>query len=272
VSVNLVNGAFGDLNADGTPDAAAVLAVNTGGSGTFMLLLALSGSPGELSQSEAAWLGDRVKIDSLSIQDGKVLLEMTTHAADDPMCCPSLETNRVYTLIEGRLLDEDQTAVSPLSAAVLQVLKDEDIQSLASFIHPQQGLRFSPYATVLEDQLVFTPSQLIEQARNPQTLTWGTWDGSGGPIEMSFADYFQRFVYSKDFSQADQVSFDRRVGQGNSLDNSQEFYPGAQVVEYYISGKDPNYGGMDWQSLRLVFQQLHGRWYLSGIIHDEWTI
>jgi hypothetical protein len=29
---------------------------------------------------------------------------------------------------------------------------------------------------------------------------------------------------------------------------------------------------MDWRSLRLVFMQDGGTWYLAGIIHDQWTI
>ncbi len=59
---------------------------------------------------------------------------------------------------------------------------------------------------------------------------------------------------------------------GNSIDNSQEYYPGAMVVEYHFPGFDPQYGGLDWASLRLVFQEFEGRWVLVGIIHDEWTI
>jgi hypothetical protein len=29
---------------------------------------------------------------------------------------------------------------------------------------------------------------------------------------------------------------------------------------------------MDWQSLRLVFEETAGNWYLVGIVHDQWTI
>jgi UDP-N-acetyl-2-amino-2-deoxyglucuronate dehydrogenase len=30
--------------------------------------------------------------------------------------------------------------------------------------------------------------------------------------------------------------------------------------------------GMDWRSLRLVFEKKNDIWYLVGIIHDQWTI
>jgi hypothetical protein len=29
---------------------------------------------------------------------------------------------------------------------------------------------------------------------------------------------------------------------------------------------------MDWRSLRLVFEEQGGSWYLVGIVHDQWTI
>jgi hypothetical protein len=43
------------------------------------------------------------------------------------------------------------------------------------------------------------------------------------------------------------------------------------VVEYYFPGFDPQYEGMDWRSLRLIFLQDNDVWYLAGIVHDQWT-
>jgi hypothetical protein len=44
------------------------------------------------------------------------------------------------------------------------------------------------------------------------------------------------------------------------------------TIEYYFSGFDPQYGGMDWRSLRLVFIKDSNNWYLAAIVHGEWTI
>jgi len=44
------------------------------------------------------------------------------------------------------------------------------------------------------------------------------------------------------------------------------------IVEYYFPGFDPDFKGMAWRSLRLVFQELQDQWYLTGVIHSEWTI
>jgi hypothetical protein len=56
------------------------------------------------------------------------------------------------------------------------------------------------------------------------------------------------------------------------IDNVQQVYPGASVVEYHFPGFDDQYEGMDWRSLRLVLAQNdNAEWTLYGVIHDEWA-
>ena len=56
------------------------------------------------------------------------------------------------------------------------------------------------------------------------------------------------------------------------LENQFEVYDNPIIVEYYFPGFNPEYEGMDWKSLRLVFEQYEDNWYLVGIIHNQWTI
>jgi len=109
--------------------------------------------------------------------------------------------------------------------------------------------------------------------RSPTTYTWGTYlDGSGTPIELKFKDYYPLFVYSADFANPDQKAFNQSIGQGNTINNLTAYYPGAEFVEYHFTGFDPQLEGKDWQSLRLVFLIQNGKYYLIGIVHDQWTI
>jgi hypothetical protein len=272
VVVDLVDHALGDLNADGIEDAVALLAINTGGSGTFINLAAVIQETGVVSHTATLFLGDRVRVESLNIEDGALEVQMIAHASDDPQCCPSQQVTQTYTLQGDLLVTPGQSQVLPLAETAIQALKTRDIAELASLVHPEVGLRFSPYAYVRSEHQVFSPDQLSGLMDDAIIYTWGAFDGSGEPIQMTFAGYFDRFVYSKDFASAEQVSLDRRLGAGNTLDNSGEFYPQSVVVEYHLPGENPEYGGLDWQSLRLVFQQQDGAWHLVGIIHDEWTI
>ena len=145
---------------------------------------------------------------------------------------------------------------------------------LGKLVHPQKGLRFSPYGHVQASDLVFKRRQLPLLAHSQKTYTWGSYDGSGEPINLNFKNYWQKFVANRDFSKAQQIFFNNPQQRGNSLNNVQTFYPDSIVVEYFLPATTPN--GMDWASLKLVFQPVIQnrvkQWYLVGVVHDQWTI
>jgi hypothetical protein len=155
---------------------------------------------------------------------------------------------------------------------VISALKHKDMTALSQYVHPQMGLRFSPYATVKDTDPLFTADKVAGLVVDPTVYLWGNYDGSGEPINLTFADYYAKFIYDEDFTNAPQLALNHRLGTGNSIDNSQEYYPGEMIVEFYFPGFDPQYAGMDWRSLRLVFMQENKDWYLVGIIHNQWTI
>ena len=94
----------GDLDGDGNPDAAVLIFSNSGGSGTFVDLAAVLQSPDGPRHAASALLGDRVKVQSIDIENGIISVRMLTHGADDPMCCPTLEVTRQYQLQPGGLV------------------------------------------------------------------------------------------------------------------------------------------------------------------------
>ena len=154
---------------------------------------------------------------------------------------------------------------------VVQALQSQDMALVSAYVHPVQGVRFSPYAYVKDTDLVFSPAQAADLPADSSIYSWGNYAGTGEPIILGFPDYYAKFIYDVDYANAPQVSLNHRLSGGNSIDNAAEFYPGSMIVEYYFPGFDPQYGGMDWRSLKLVFSQADGSWDLVGIIHDEWT-
>ncbi len=170
---------------------------------------------------------------------------------------------------------EEPKYATPKEAAneIVTAFSEKDMEKVASFVHPTKGVRFSPYAYVsVEDDVVLTAQQVKGAMSDDTVYTWGVFDGKGNPIEKTFAEYYERFIYDEDFANAEQVAVDERLGQGNTIDNTGEVYPEATVVEYHFSGFDPDFKGMDWRSLRLVLEKEDGQWYLVGVVHDEWTI
>lgn len=156
---------------------------------------------------------------------------------------------------------------------VIRSIKNKDMAKLASYTHPTKGLRFSPYGYIdVNNSKVFTADEVKGLKENSQKYTWGNYDGSGEPINLNFNDYYGKFIYDKDFANPQIIGNNIAVGKGNSLNNIKEVYPNGYFVELHFKGFDPKNGGMDWESLRLVFQEESGEWYLVSIIHDQWTI
>ncbi len=178
--------------------------------------------------------------------------------------------NRNYLSRQAGYVDE---RVAARAAEIIFAIKNKDMATLATLVHPKKGVRFSPYTYVdVANDAVFSAAELPTAPENPTAYIWGAFDGSGEPINMTFAEYWQRFVYDANFAQPDVIGFNQTVGRGNTINNITEVYPGAVVVEYHFTGFDPKLEGMDWRSLRLVLEPLDGEWVLVGIVHDEWTI
>lgn len=157
---------------------------------------------------------------------------------------------------------------------VLQALQSKDGAALAALVHPSKGVRFSPYAYVdVSTDVTLTREEVSTLWTDITVRTWGAEDGSGFPIEMTGSDYVDRFVLDKDYSKASSISTNEDRAFGNTINNVVEAYPGATRVEYYVEGAEGSgEPGFDWGALRLVFETVDGRYYLVGIIHDEWTI
>jgi hypothetical protein len=158
---------------------------------------------------------------------------------------------------------------------VMIALKNRDMRTLASFVHPVKGVRFSPYVYVeKKTHRRLNRQQLVRLYKSRQRLTWGEADGSGDPIRMTFRQYLNSFVYRQDLlTDKSPVYNPERPQSGNSVNNLGEVYPNTIIVGYGHEGiTGPQGGAMDWQTLYLVFERLGKQWYLIGIVNDEWTI
>ena len=161
-----------------------------------------------------------------------------------------------------------------VAAQAVQALRARDWPALARLAHPKEGIRFSPYAYVdTASGIVLSVAELAVLGRDATVRRWGNYDGSGEPIELSFASYFERFVYDRDFAGVTPGRPNERVGRGNSIDNIRAAYAPRPVsfMEFHLPGSE-RYNGMDWRSLRIVLEHVGNRWYVTAIVHDQWTI
>jgi hypothetical protein len=104
--VNIVKIALGSLSKNQTKDAAVIYGYNTGGSGFFVVLCAVINDQGQLKNTALIDLEDRVKINSLSIKSGKIIIDMVTHGPNDPACCPTVKKIATYALVGNKLIEQ----------------------------------------------------------------------------------------------------------------------------------------------------------------------
>jgi len=104
VTTNPSSIALGKIDSDENSDAAVILYSTSVGDGVFTELTVLRNNNGAIEQIDSTYLGDRIKIDSINIEDGIITIAMKTHAADDDLCCPTQEKIRKYALLPGGFL------------------------------------------------------------------------------------------------------------------------------------------------------------------------
>jgi|SRR5690554_309808 len=198
-------------------------------------------------------------------------------AEADKLCLERdlLATSGDYQIAEEKGLipsKEAQTIISDVATEVMQALSAKDAEKLAQYVHPE-GVRFTPYTYVDgEGDLAFTRNEVRNFFQDQERYLWGYYDGSGEEINLPPGEYYEEFIYSADFINAEQIGYNQVLSSGNMLENQFEVYENPIIVEYYFSGFDPEFMGMDWQSLRLVFMEDENEWKLRGIIHNQWTI
>jgi heat shock protein HslJ len=88
--------AWGDLEGNGTVDAAVLLAESSGGSGTMGYLAAVAMLGGHAINIGTAPVGDRVQVRSFGIEGGAIVMRLVEHAPEDPMCCPTLNVTKTW--------------------------------------------------------------------------------------------------------------------------------------------------------------------------------
>ena len=105
--------ATGDLNGDGTEEAAALISENYGGTGVFVFLTIFARENGSWVFQTSNMVDDRPLLQELSIANNEIFLDAVIHGVDEPMCCPTLRTMRHYRLVDSLLDMIDYTTFTP---------------------------------------------------------------------------------------------------------------------------------------------------------------
>lgn len=180
-----------------------------------------------------------------------------------------------YELTEEGIIKPEiaQKEIAEISTKVMEAISKKDAAKMTEFVHPVKGVRFTPYTHVsIDHDVVMSQAEVKTFFESKKVYLWGNYDGSGNEISLTPSEYYNQFIYSSDFLNAEKVGYNEVLSSGNMEENQFKVYENAIVVEYYFPGVNPDYGGADWQSLRLVFERYDDSWKLVGIIHNQMTL
>lgn len=186
---------------------------------------------------------------------------------------------------KGAVKDTAATIVSPKSEVYLErdsimavgqqvliALKENNFAELRKYFS-EEGVLFSPYGYIdTAKSKKLSPDDFLTAIDKKWILTWGSYDGTGDPIKLTVSEYLKKFGYNADYLHAEAIGFNEVMKQGNSVNNLKDVYPNHPFIDYHFSGFDQKSKGMDWTSLRLVFQKQNGEYFIVAIVHDQWTI
>jgi hypothetical protein len=171
--------------------------------------------------------------------------------------------------------EEAKAVIEKRIKETIDAMMQKDMVKLAKLVHPEKGVQFSPYAYVDTTKNVrVKAADLAALWKDAKKINWGELDGSGSPIELTFAEYFQKFVYDHDFAKAPKIGYNKIIGKSTTTNNLFTVYPKDKfiTVEYHFEGFDKKFAGQDWASLRLVYENTGADWFLVAVVHDQWTV
>jgi len=164
----------------------------------------------------------------------------------------------------------DSAQLMLISNGILTAFKEKNYEKLASYIHSQLPVRFSPFSTVdTASNKKFNGLDLITFSREKKRIDWGS--GFAEPEKLTVDQYVSKYVYDKDYLSVGTRSFNN-IHRGGTAEyiNVKEVYAGHDITEFFFPGTEKN-GNMDWSAVRLVFDTKDNIRYLIGVVYDHWT-
>lgn len=160
---------------------------------------------------------------------------------------------------------------------VFSILSENNREELAKHVHPEKGVLVAPFIQVIpgvmseeHEPLVFKAEEIPSLFQDKTMYRWGDHGASGLPIEMTPADFFERYLYTKKQPDTYYVNQQNLSAPEFFTETIRGVFPDAHMVQYSFfetqEGDD-----LSWMQLTLIFEEYKDEWKLVGILHNEWT-
>ncbi|UJF27286.1 S-layer homology domain-containing protein [Planococcus sp. 107-1] len=166
---------------------------------------------------------------------------------------------------------EDKRELLATANEILGALQGKKFNDVAKYVSSSKGLVFCPYSGGCLDGngLTFSKNQVSAFMADQQEYEWGFEDGSGFPIRLTPAAYYDEYLMDAAYQKKERYG---RTDQPMTREQITERFPNATIVEFYNAGS-AEFEYMDWQNLNMVFEKnSEGKWILVAIVNNRWTI
>ena len=127
---------FGDIDGAEGSEAVAALSSTSGGSGEFVHVAVFGIRDGALVNLGTAPVGDRIRLQSLWLERGRILMDVIEAGPDDAACCPTQVARKTYAMEGGALKQVSSEVRGVLALSMLAAnewqLAEIDGQPLAA--------------------------------------------------------------------------------------------------------------------------------------------
>lgn len=150
-------------------------------------------------------------------------------------------------------------------------LKEKQFDNVSTYADPAGQLSFSPSAYIDSGAKAFATGTIAGLWNDQAIYHWGMAEGSGDSILLTFKNYYSKYIYNRDFANAPTIEFNAiRRGNTTATTNFDSVYPSSGHVDFYFPNTSSD--KFDWNTLRLIFINKGGQWYLRHILHEGYSI
>ena len=186
--IRLSQWTVGDLDGDGITDAAAITIEDPGGSGNFRYLHALLNEEGELHDADAVFLGDRIRVEGVSIHEGVI----TVALLDRPPGAPFAEAPSILVIRRFRLAGETLAELASVGRADESFACDDSLPDAALVVvhspaggeEVANGFAVSGCSRTFESNVQW---RLLDRAGEVLASGFAMGGGVDGPAPFVFA-------------------------------------------------------------------------------------
>jgi hypothetical protein len=161
--------------------------------------------------------------------------------------------------------NEVHAIIGDTANTALRAIRDRDMNTLASLVHPEEGVLMSPWPTPTKDNPHFLPEEVQSLPDDETIYQWtGSESETGIPLESTGMEYLEKWMYNFDYLEEGKAIYNNAYNPfaSRALHYIPEKFPNTITVSYYAHDADDPFSGT---ILRLIFKEYKGQWKLIAI-------